>query len=186
MAIFNMEDSSLNEYLNEHGGAHRKIGDIAMKLANQKDSQSKYEKQKAKEYDDALTNRNSKYANLSTREKINNRDNHYKESINAKEYSEKLKKITKDTGTTKNLSNSTKHRDTEDIYGGKYTKDQLKKAYSDPNSNQGKALRQMLGHNSKTNNINKSLHDKINKRTEQKKYIQEAAEYILSVLDGIY
>ena len=41
----------------------------------------------------------------------------------------------------------------------------------------------MLGHNSKTNNINKSLHDKINKRTEQKKYIQEAAEYILSVLD---
>lgn len=31
MAIFNMEDSSINNYLNEHGGAHRKYGEIASK-----------------------------------------------------------------------------------------------------------------------------------------------------------
>lgn len=31
MAIFNMEDSSINEYINEHGGAHRRIIDSIKK-----------------------------------------------------------------------------------------------------------------------------------------------------------
>ena len=154
MAIFNMEDSSINEYINEHGGAHRKYTKIASKTTSKNIEKSV----------NTLANSTSPY--ISNKEKEKFSDKSIEQMIDAR----------KNADLKNKLETYTKNRDQK---SGKRVKDDFKKLFGGPGSGKVESSKSDFP----TDEIVKHNKKEIKAKLKAKGKLREAAEYILSILD---
>ena len=153
MAIFNMEDSSINEYINEHGGAHRRIID---NIEKEKDVLDK----KRYKINRAAISQEKKGALES---KVDDKE---------RELSNKSKRLLgHGTNGFEYVSKPAHKHGLHDRDGYDYDEDDQKNIQSVKRSLRYQAARKQPK--------NPEMHRIINQRSK----LKEAAEYILSVLD---
>ena len=155
MAIFSINDSSLDEYLNEHGGAHRKY---AKMLA---DKDKKLEKRE-EAFKTIGTNTANKKADEIEKKRDNLRTNNLKYIDDDEPYD--------------NVSNVYKNRRKDEKSG-----ESVDYSYRRPYARAKKNFKRDFGGKSK-DTINTNDRKPGTYLAAQKK-LKEAAEYILSVLD---
>ena len=157
MAIFNMEDSSLGEYLNEHGGAHRKFA----KMIADKDEKLKNREEAFRTIGSDAANRKADKAR-DQREKIAHNNLKYIDT-HANDYISNVYK--------KRRENEKDRENADSFFGSSDGYREAKKNFK----------RDFGGKSKKTINTNDRKPGTY--LAAQKKLLGEAARYILSVLD---